>query len=197
MPPTPFNRSLCGQRDFASVRFALADFKAIRDGLGGTVNDAVLAVVAAVAVWQWRAHRGPVLVAALTLGSALGALAAAGSGTVAMRARYGVLDVDAVAVTPENRFHYFTEAPSAFFGHTPLQMAIGVLVPAAVAAAVYALFAVATARDDPAAAGPRATAAAHGPAHGPTHGPAYNGRRATTRPVSTRAATVPRRHMPR
>ncbi len=108
----------------------------------------VLAVVAAVAVWQWRAHRGPVLVAALTLGSALGALAAAGSGTVAMRARYGVLDVDAVAVTPENRFHYFTEAPSAFFGHTPLQMAIGVLVPAAVAAAVYALFAVATARDD-------------------------------------------------
>lgn len=46
VPPTPFNRSLCGQRDFASLRFALADFKAIKDGLGGTVNDAVLAVVA-------------------------------------------------------------------------------------------------------------------------------------------------------
>lgn len=46
VPPTPFNRSLCGQRDFASVRFALADFRAIRDGLGGTVNDAVLAVAA-------------------------------------------------------------------------------------------------------------------------------------------------------
>ena len=28
----------------------------------------VLAVVAAVLVWQWRAHRGPVMVAALTVG---------------------------------------------------------------------------------------------------------------------------------
>lgn len=45
-PVTPFNRSLCGQRDFASLHFALADFKAIKAGLGGTVNDAVLAVVA-------------------------------------------------------------------------------------------------------------------------------------------------------
>ncbi len=46
VPATPFNRSLCGQRDFASVRFALADFRTIRERLGGTVNDAVLAVVA-------------------------------------------------------------------------------------------------------------------------------------------------------
>ena len=46
VPSTPFNRSLCGQRDFSSLRFALADFRAIRDGLGGTVNDAVLAVTA-------------------------------------------------------------------------------------------------------------------------------------------------------
>ena len=46
VPVTPFNRSLCGQRDFASIRFALADFRTIRERLGGTVNDAVLAVVA-------------------------------------------------------------------------------------------------------------------------------------------------------
>lgn len=46
VPPTPFNRSLCGQRDFATVRFALEDIKAIKSGLGGTVNDVVMAMVA-------------------------------------------------------------------------------------------------------------------------------------------------------
>jgi WS/DGAT/MGAT family acyltransferase len=46
VPSTPFNRSLCGQRGFATVRFDLADFRATRTGLGGTVNDVVLAVVA-------------------------------------------------------------------------------------------------------------------------------------------------------
>ncbi len=109
----------------------------------------VLAVVAAVAVWQWRAQRGPVMVAALTVGSALGALAAAGVGTALARRRWGaVYDPAAAPVTPDNRFHYFTEAPSVFFGHTPVQMATGVLVPAAAAAVVYALLAVAATRDD-------------------------------------------------
>ena len=46
VPSTPFNRSLCGQRDFATVRCALADFRAIKSALGGTVNDVVVAVVA-------------------------------------------------------------------------------------------------------------------------------------------------------
>lgn len=108
----------------------------------------VLAAVAAVAVWQWRAHRGPVMVAALTIGSALGALAAAGVGAALAHLRYGVVDVAAAPVTPDNRFHYFTEAPSVFFGHTPVQIATGVLVPAAAAAVVYALLAVAANRDD-------------------------------------------------
>ena len=43
----------------------------------------VLAVVAAVLLWQWRAHRGPVMVAALAIGSAAAAGAAAGVGAVA------------------------------------------------------------------------------------------------------------------
>ncbi|HJT96255.1 MAG TPA: DUF2567 domain-containing protein, partial [Mycobacterium sp.] len=38
----------------------------------------VLAVVAATLAWQWRPHRGPVMVAALTIGSAVAAGAAAG-----------------------------------------------------------------------------------------------------------------------
>jgi len=60
VPPTPFNRSLCGQRDFATVRFALGDFIAIKVGLGGTMNDAVLAVVAgAVRAYLLRHGRLP------------------------------------------------------------------------------------------------------------------------------------------
>ena len=108
----------------------------------------VLAVVAAVAVWQWRAHRGPLMVAALTVGSAVCALAAAGVGTGLARWRYGVLDIDAAPVTPDNRFHYFTEAPSVFFGHNAIQIATGLLIPAMVAAMVYALLAIAAVRDD-------------------------------------------------
>jgi len=108
----------------------------------------VLAVVAAVAVWQWRAHRGPLMAVALTVGCTLGALAAAGVGTALARWRYGTLDIDAAPVTPDNRFHYFTEAPSVFFGHNAIQMATGLLIPAMTAALVYALLAIATARDD-------------------------------------------------
>src|SRR5258705_6589894 len=36
-----------------------------------------LAIVVAVLLWQWRTHRGPVMVAALAIGSAAGAGAAA------------------------------------------------------------------------------------------------------------------------
>jgi hypothetical protein len=108
----------------------------------------VLAVVAAVLVWQWRAHRGPVMAAALSVGSAVGALAAAYVGTVLAQMRYGVVDFDAAPVTAEDRIVYFTQAPSALFGHTPWQMATGVLVPPAAAALVYALLALSTVRDD-------------------------------------------------
>ena len=41
--------------------------------------------------------------------------------------------------------HYVVEAPAVFFGHSPLQIAATILLPAAVAALVYALLAVATA----------------------------------------------------
>jgi len=108
----------------------------------------VLAVVAAALVWQWRPHRGPVMVGALTVGMALGALAAAGVGTALARMRYGIVDFDTAPVTPEHRVHYFTQAPSVFFGPTPIQIAVGVLVPGAVAALMYALLAVSTLRDD-------------------------------------------------
>lgn len=108
----------------------------------------VLAVVSAVLVWQWRAHRGPVLVAALATGS----LAAAGVGTAVgaalVRWRYGAVDVAGAPVTPEHRVHYVTEAPPVLFGHSPLQIAAMILVPAGVAAFVYALCSLTATRDD-------------------------------------------------
>ena len=45
-PPSPYNRPISPHRRFTWVRAALEDFKAIKDELGGTVNDVVVATVA-------------------------------------------------------------------------------------------------------------------------------------------------------
>ena len=108
----------------------------------------VTSVVAAVLVWQWRAHRGPVLAGALVVGCGVSAAAAAGVGVALAHLRYGTVDLLGAPISPEHRVHYVVEAPSAFFGHGPLQIATTILFPAAVAALVYALMAVSAARDD-------------------------------------------------
>lgn len=108
----------------------------------------VLAVVTAVMVWQWRAHRGPVLCAALALGSAAAFGAAAGVGALIVRARYDVIDIAAAPISPEHRVVYVTEAPPVFFAHSGWLIAASVLFPAAAAALIYALNAVSTSRDD-------------------------------------------------
>jgi hypothetical protein len=107
-----------------------------------------LAVVSAVLIWQWRAHRGPVMVGALAIGSLLAAGIATGAGAALARWRYGPLDVAGAPVTPEHRVHYVTEAPAVLFGHSPLQIAALIVVPAGVAAFVYALCSLTTPRDD-------------------------------------------------
>jgi hypothetical protein len=107
-----------------------------------------LAVVSATLVWQWRAHRGPVMVGALAVGAAAAAGVATGVGAALVRWRYGVIDIAAAPVSPEHRVHYVIEAPAVFFGHTPLQIATTILLPAGVAALVYSLCALATKRDD-------------------------------------------------
>jgi Protein of unknown function (DUF2567) len=101
-----------------------------------------------VLVWQWRAHRGPVMVAALTIGSAAATGATAGIGALLVHWRYGTIDVAGAPVTPEHRVHYVIEAPAVFFGHSPLLIAASVLLPVAIALLVYALLAASTARDD-------------------------------------------------
>lgn len=108
----------------------------------------VVMVVAAVLLWQWRAHRGPVLITALTAGGVIGAAAAAGVGALLARLRYGTIDVAGAPVTPEHRVHYVTEAPAVFFGHTPLQIACSLIFAAGLGALVYGMCAVAAARDD-------------------------------------------------
>lgn len=108
----------------------------------------VMAVVAAVLVWQWRAHRGPLMVAALGLGSAAAAGAASGVGAALAHWRYGTIDVASAPISPDHRVHYVVEAPPVFFGHSPLLIALTILFPAAIAALVYALIAVTIPRDD-------------------------------------------------
>lgn len=107
-----------------------------------------LAVVAAVLVWQWRARRGPAQVTALWIGMIAASASGAGVGATLMHARYGTPDHAGVSLSPENRVHYFTEAPPVFLGHSPLQIAVAVLGPAALAALAYSLMTVATHRDD-------------------------------------------------
>ena len=45
-PPTPYNTRIGPHRRFTWVRMELADVKAIKDALGGTVNDVMLSIVA-------------------------------------------------------------------------------------------------------------------------------------------------------
>jgi len=45
LPPTPFNAPIHPKRDFAWVELPLAEVKAVRAALGGTINDLVLAVL--------------------------------------------------------------------------------------------------------------------------------------------------------
>jgi Protein of unknown function (DUF2567) len=108
----------------------------------------VMAAVAAVLVWQWRAHRGPVMAAGLALGAALAAAVAAGVGAALVHWRYGSIDMVTAPISPEHRVHYIIEAPPVFFSQSPIVAALTIVMPAGIAALVYALIAMATARDD-------------------------------------------------
>jgi hypothetical protein len=108
----------------------------------------VVAVVAPVLVWQWREHRGPGMVVALSIGLVAAAAAAAGVGALLVLLRYGALDFDAVPVLGDRGITYVIEAPPVFFARKPLQVAATLLWPAGVAALVYAVLASGSAHDD-------------------------------------------------
>jgi hypothetical protein len=108
----------------------------------------VIAVVGAVLVWQWRAHRGPLMAAALTIGGIGAAGALAGVGAALAHWRYGAVNIDAVPVTHEHRVAYLVEAPPVLFGHSPALVAVTLMFPAGLATLLYAMCALATKRDD-------------------------------------------------
>jgi hypothetical protein len=108
----------------------------------------VVAAVAAVLAWQWRAHRGPVMVAGLCAGVVIAAAAAVGVGVLLVHLRYGAVNFAAAPVSHDHPVYYFTEAPPVFFGRNPWQIACTLLLPASTAALVYAVPVAATARDD-------------------------------------------------
>ena len=56
-PPTPLNVEIGPHRRFVGVRCRLEDFKAVKAGLGGTVNDVVLTVVSG-SLRRWLHNRG-------------------------------------------------------------------------------------------------------------------------------------------
>jgi diacylglycerol O-acyltransferase / wax synthase len=56
-PATPLNVPIGPHRRFTTARFSLADFKTVKNALGGTVNDVVLTVVSG-ALREWLARRG-------------------------------------------------------------------------------------------------------------------------------------------
>ena len=108
----------------------------------------VLAVVAAVLVWQWREHRGPAMVVGLSAGLATVAAAASAVGTLLVRLRYGALNFDAVPLSGKPSVAYVVQAPPVFFSDQPLQVAATLVWPVGIAALVYAVLAAAHARDD-------------------------------------------------
>lgn len=108
----------------------------------------IAAVVAATVAWQWRAHRGPGMVAGLSVGVAAMSGLAALIGALTVHHRYGTVDVDAAPVTPAQRVYYVTQAPPVFYGHSLPQIAATILLPVAAAAVIYGLCATWSARDD-------------------------------------------------
>jgi Protein of unknown function (DUF2567) len=108
----------------------------------------VLAVVTAVLAWQWRAHRGPGMVFALSIGMVIAAVVAAALGAALVRLSYGALNFDTVPLAGKPAVAYVTQAPPVFFSDGPLQVAVTLLWPAGIAALIYAVRAAADARDD-------------------------------------------------
>ncbi|CAM4071258.1 hypothetical protein MB901379_02224 [Mycobacterium basiliense] len=125
-----------------SQNFFIAPFLML--GLLGAV-----AVVASVLAWQWREHRGPGMVVALSVGLAGAAAAAIAVGALVVRWRYGVLDFDTVVLaTGEHSLTYVTQAPPVLFARQPWLVVTTLLSPAATASLVYALIAAGAVRDD-------------------------------------------------
>lgn len=108
---------------------------------------AIFAVMTAVLVWRCRVYRGPVMVVALWIGALLAASTAAATAVVLAHWRYGAVDTTTMVI-PQDSVRYLVEAPPVFFGPGIVHSAVTLVLPAAIAALVYAILAVAATRDD-------------------------------------------------
>lgn len=108
----------------------------------------VVAVIVSAAAWQWRAHRGPMMVGALALGALACSAVASGIGAVLVRMRYGALDIAGAQLGEGHRIKYVVQAPAVFYGHTEAQIAVTLALAPCLAAVVYMFCVVACARDD-------------------------------------------------
>jgi hypothetical protein len=106
------------------------------------------AVVGAVLVWQWREQRGPGMVVGLSIGMAITAAVASATGAALVRLTYGALNFDAVPLSGKPSVAYVLQAPPVFFALGPLQVAMTLMCPVAIAALAYAVLAAANAHDD-------------------------------------------------
>ena len=147
-----------------------------------------LAVVTAVLAWQWRPHRGPVMCAALSIGSAAAFGAAAGVGALIVRSRYDVIDIAGAPISPDASGGLRDRGAAGVLRALGWLIAASVLFPAALAALVYALIAVSTPRDDLGGWPPEEEPVLRATGH--------SGRRSTVRPVTTFAAIRTSRAIP-
>jgi len=108
----------------------------------------LVAVVAAVLVWQWREFRGPGMVVGLSIGLVTGAAAAGAVGAALVRLRDGALNFDAIPLSGDHKLAYVVEAPPVFFSHEWLPVVVTLSWPAGIAALMYAVIAAGSARDD-------------------------------------------------
>ncbi|MEU9808388.1 DUF2567 domain-containing protein [Mycobacterium sp. NPDC050853] len=113
-----------------------------------TGMSAVVAVIVSAAAWQWRAHRGPMMACAITLGALASSAVAAGVGAALVRLRYGAFDIAAAQLEEGHRIKYVVEAPAVFYGHTPTQIAVTLALAPCLAAVIYMFCVAACARDD-------------------------------------------------
>ncbi len=120
-PRSVLNRSMSGQRRFATVRGDLAAFKAIRTAHAGTVNDVILAVLTG-ALRAWLLSRGEAVTAHTALRAMVPMSVRTGPGSDAAPVESYLVDLPVAEPSPVMRLHQVSFATGA---HTESGLQVG------------------------------------------------------------------------
>jgi len=112
-PPSPFNTRIGPHRRFTWVEADLGQFKAIKDSLGGTVNDVVLAVVAGGLGSYMRLHEQPTEDVGLRAMVPVSVRADVERGALGNRVAAMWVTLPVGTTDPEQRLHKISEAMGA------------------------------------------------------------------------------------